>query len=152
MNFKKMLKRVAKPARDFICALAVFGVLFGALTVDRTYPLPLPMLSLLSIAQAGETGSGAPSLQAWDAIGREVSGYTFALRPISAPPALAFSSSPSPISPSIALSLMAVLFASIVAFNLAIFRHLSIVQRAARKGRFSNSLSGGSQVASPHLY
>ena len=114
--------RVHKPARDFFCALAIFSALFVAMSPSSYQSATIPVLSLF----AGSTAEAATiRLETASAAPRE-------LVPLSK---LSFSGPLlSPASMPLISTVLAIMFSAIIAFNLALLRHLRRVNGSSRRG------------------
>lgn len=115
MPSKRGLRRAWPFLRDFACAMALFTVLFSVLVADKTYMFDFPVWSLFAIADPTQA---VPAVRGWGEIGNGVSQY-MAWAPAGASVA--------------ALLFIALVFSSIVAFNLAILRHLRRVHASPRR-------------------
>ncbi|MCB1510940.1 MAG: hypothetical protein KDJ36_08545 [Hyphomicrobiaceae bacterium] len=118
MSFKRELRWIWAPARDFVCAFVVFVLVFSVLVVDRSYGFELPVITL---ARAADVVSGIPPVRAWGALDVEIADHVLASRAWMPTPALA-------------MTVLAMIFATIVAFNLALLRHLRRVHASSRRG------------------
>lgn len=118
MVFKREFRWILAPARDFACAFLVFVLVFSLLVLDGTYGFNLPVLTL---AQAADVSAAVPQVRAWGANDVEIANYV----------------SQSTVwlpTPAIAMTLLALVFSAIVAFNLAVLRHLRRVHASSRRG------------------
>lgn len=111
-------RHMHKPIRDFVCALVVFSALFVVMSPARHDAAPIiPVLSMFSGATATASdyrpAAGAAPTSAHDSVRN---------RPL-----------PSANMPLIS-TVLALVFSSIMAFNLALLRHLRRVNASSRRG------------------
>lgn len=92
--------------------MALFTVLFSVLVADQTYMFDFPVWSLFAVADPTQAVRG------WGEIGNGVSQYL-----AWAPPGASVAT----------LLFMALVFSSIVAFNLAVLRHLRRIHASPRR-------------------
>jgi hypothetical protein len=117
------LKRVHKLARDFVCSLVVFSALFVVMSPSGHRNATIPIVSLFggSMATAAdyrlETVERATGGPRGAAVHR-----TFIAKPLSATNMPLIS------------TILALVFSSIMAFNLALLRHLRRVNASSRRG------------------
>jgi len=120
------LRGARKVLRDFLGGLFVFSALFIALAPSRLQSAPVPVLSLF------DGTAMATSSRAERAVGE---GHAGSLSlPVAAPIHSSLMDRPLPVAnvPLIS-SVLSLLFASMVAFNLALFRHLRRVNASSRR-------------------
>ncbi|MBU2532533.1 MAG: hypothetical protein KKB37_07320, partial [Alphaproteobacteria bacterium] len=114
--------RFRKPVRDFLIALVIFSAMFVVMSPSRHQPTPIPVLSLFNGQtwnaidkaefQPAAISSLSQSTARYKAFGRET------LQAINTP---------------LISSLLAVMFASIIAFNFALLRHLRRENASSRR-------------------
>ncbi len=114
-------RTIGKTLRDFTCAFVAFTALFVALAPSSQFDTPIPVLSLLSSSPASAADlSGSPAAS---------SGGHFGLQTgFNRPPLL------SPVNMPLISTVLALVFSTIVAFNLALLRHLRRVNASSRRG------------------
>lgn len=117
-------QRVQKPLRDFVCALVMFSALFVVMAPSRHQIAPIPILSLFSgsTATAADYGSAAASRNGQTAVHK-----SFIREPLPA------------VNMPLISTILALVFSSIVAFNLALLRHLRRVNASSRRGAWKES-------------
>ena len=120
--------RLHKPMRDFLCALVIFSALFAMMSPTRYEWAPIPVLSLISgsSATAADYRRNAVSDVANGAPIRRSQGLTY-------PKTFSQHVLPRADMPLIS-TLLALVFSSIIAFNLALLRHLRRVNASSRRG------------------
>ncbi len=123
---KRLVKwhRIQKPLRDFVCALVVFSALFVVMAPSRHQAAPIPVLSLFSGSTATAADYG-PAVAAPDA--RRIVHNSFNRQPLPA------------VNMPLISTILALVFSSIVAFNLALMRHLRRVNASSRWGAWKES-------------
>lgn len=112
-------QQVQKPLRDFVCSLVVFSALLVVMAPSRYQATPIPVLSLFSGSTAiaadynpASIGKSSPS----------TSHGTLTAKPLS------------DVNMPLISTMLALVFSSIMAFNLALMRHLRRVNASSRRG------------------
>jgi hypothetical protein len=115
--------RFQKPARDFTFALIAFTCLFAIISPSNHDVTPIPIVSLFHASSASAATAQVPSHAKLPA-GLAPKQYvkSFSAQPL-----------PSMGMPLIS-TVLALVFSSIVAFNLALLRHLRRVNASSRRG------------------
>ncbi len=118
MNKALKWRHVHKPIRDFVCSLVVFSALFVVMSPSRHDAAPIiPVLSMFSGATATAAVYHAPPHGTPNTVHNSVM------------------SSPLPaINMPLISTMLALVFSSIMAFNLALLRHLRRVNASSRRG------------------
>lgn len=136
------LYRFHKLARDFVCALVVFSAMFVVMSPSSHEAAPIPILSLLSGSVATAAVHGAvphfaqvpPGVRAVQSprfthlAGTYAASYTgretqkLTVQPLS------------PSNMPLISTMLALMFSALVAFNLALLRHLRRVNASSRRG------------------
>ena len=106
-------RHMHKPVRDFVCALVVFSALFVGMSPARHDAAPIiPVLSMFSGATATASDYRPSSGAAHDSVRN---------RPLSS------------VNMPLISTMLALVFSSIMAFNLALLRHLRRVNASSRR-------------------
>ena len=120
VGMNKVLKwrHLQKPIRDFVCALVVFSALFVVMSPSRHAGMPIiPVLSMFSGATA-TAADYAPQPR-----GRRPTVHDSVMaRPLPA------------VNMPLISTMLALVFSAIMAFNLALLRHLRRVNASSRRG------------------
>ena len=118
MNKALRWRHIHKPIRDFVCSLVVFSALFVVMSPSRHDAAPIiPVLSMFSGTTATAAVYRAPPHGTPNTIHNSV---------ISGPlPA---------VNMPLISTMLALVFSSIMAFNLALLRHLRRVNASSRRG------------------
>lgn len=121
---RRSLKRQQwqKPARDFLCSLIAFVALFAAMSPGHE-AAPAPVFSLIgsSTATAADYRPG-PDVRRLNGAAHDPITKTFPGQTLS------------PINLPLISTILALVFSSIMAFNLALLRHLRRVNASSRRG------------------
>ena len=120
VGMKKIIKwrHLQKPIRDFVCALAIFSALFVVMSPSRHAGTPIiPVLSMFS----GTTATAATHVPQTRGRPSTIHDSVMA-RPLPA------------VNMPLISTMLALVFSSMMAFNLALLRHLRRVNASSRRG------------------
>lgn len=122
---KFRFNRIRKPARDFLCALVAFSMLFVAMSPSREIAGTIPFVSLFNGSEATAASyrqmpAGAAGPVSFAGAHGLTNGFAQETLP--------------PINTPLISSVLAFLFASIVTVNLALLRHLRRVNASSWRG------------------